>query len=634
MSRPRRRVVWGVLALLLVLLLLWVVDYRVNQLRPEVIRTLDERYGLRCEMASLVFAIPNGVRARGVRLLRDDGTPWLTAASFTARFDLLDYLLTGRLSRNTLSSIAARDLELTLRRLPDGEWDLPRLKKPAKSHVKSDDAAAGHRLAFSATRFTVTLVTERGSSSHAYRSLAAEIDPRDRTGVLEVFGDQQRLSVRYDKQPSKRLVIEADSFCLAPLAPLANDMVDLGEVFVDGRGELRMDSGARRRLDATGSVSGLGIRHALLSRDATATIGLGFDIEASQDGARTQLDRLVLSLGGESVVIRGSCVRKEKPVIDLSVTFPGFSLGKAAAAIPPTLRPNLPDLALEGRITGTFSFAIDLARPETLKYDFQGTVDTVRVLALGPKVNVPALKQPFLYTTHLPDNTPVTIWVGPDNPKFTPYSEVPKHLIGAILTAEDGMFFSHHGFSPRHIRDATVENLRAGRVVRGASTLTMQLAKNLFLSRERTFGRKIEEAIITLALEQDLSKQRMMEIYLNVIEWGKGLYGVGPAARFYFNKAPSELSPVESAFLASIIARPRHNWQPDPLAKITENWWSYLYVILGKMYQRHDITIADLKEAGVPDTRIIQIAGDTALTDLPLLPPEEAAAPPPVPQVD
>ena len=130
------------------------------------------------------------------------------------------------------------------------------------------------------------------------------------------------------------------------------------------------------------------------------------------------------------------------------------------------------------------------------------------------------------------------------------------------------------------MRNSFVENLEAGRIVRCASTITMQLAKNLFLSPERTFSRKFEEMFITMMLEQNLPKGRLMEIYLNIIEWGDGLYGIGPAARYYFNKSPGELKAVESAFLASIIARPRKHWQPDPLSKISEGWWRYLHVIL------------------------------------------------------
>jgi membrane peptidoglycan carboxypeptidase len=138
----------------------------------------------------------------------------------------------------------------------------------------------------------------------------------------------------------------------------------------------------------------------------------------------------------------------------------------------------------------------------------------------------------------------------------------------------------------------------------------MQVAKNVFLTQERTFSRKFEEAFITMALEQNLSKKRIMEIYLNIIEWGNGIYGIGPAAHYYFNKSPRELMPAESAFLASIIARPRKNWKPDPLSKISGGWWRYLQVILCRMYEKNGAEIQDLRDAGVSEERIKELTGD------------------------
>jgi membrane peptidoglycan carboxypeptidase len=136
----------------------------------------------------------------------------------------------------------------------------------------------------------------------------------------------------------------------------------------------------------------------------------------------------------------------------------------------------------------------------------------------------------------------------------------------------------------------------------------MQLAKNLYLKPERTFSRKFEESFITMALEQTLSKERIMEIYLNIIEWGDGIYGIGPAARHYFQKSPTELKPVESAFLASIIPYPRKKWGTDPLAKISEGWRQYLRLILCRMYERGGAEVLDLREAGVEETKIANLA--------------------------
>ena len=248
--------------------------------------------------------------------------------------------------------------------------------------------------------------------------------------------------------------------------------------------------------------------------------------------------------------------------------------------------------------------------------------EAIKILALGSKIKINTLKSPFHHTVRTPKGKKITFLVGEDNPHYVPFKDIPPSLISAVITAEDAGFFSPKGFSQRGIRDAFAENLEAGRIVRGASTISMQLAKNLFLTRERTFSRKFEETFITMALEQNLSKERIMEIYLNIIEWGDDIYGIGQAAPFYFSKAPRELKPVESAFLASIIARPGNNWKPDPLSTTSEGWWKYMQVILCKMYERGGAGIEDLREAGVPEARIRELIDDEEQDEIVPSPPE------------
>ena len=246
---------------------------------------------------------------------------------------------------------------------------------------------------------------------------------------------------------------------------------------------------------------------------------------------------------------------------------------------------------------------LDMADPDSLEYSYTGRADRPKILDLGQEIDIDRLKGPFLHKVRVKPEKEIQILLSPDNPDFTPYRKIPLSLKSAVMAAEDLGFFSHRGFSTRHIRGSLIENLKAGKVVRGASTITMQLAKNLFLSPERTLSRKLEEALITVALEQNLDKKRILEIYLNIIEWGNGIYGIGPATRYYFGKHPAELSPVESAFLASIIARPR-NWRPDPLSRLGQGWRKYLQVILCKMYQMGAADVEDLVDAGVSEARI------------------------------
>lgn len=149
---------------------------------------------------------------------------------------------------------------------------------------------------------------------------------------------------------------------------------------------------------------------------------------------------------------------------------------------------------------------------------------------------------------------------------WVPLTRISSHLQHAVIAAEDASFFIHEGFDWEGIKDAAMHNLEAGELKRGGSTITQQLAKNLYLSSERSLLRKAREALITRSLEHHLTKERILELYLNVAEWGNGVYGAEAAARHHFGKPAQELTPDESAWLAAILPSPRRY---DPLRKTT-----------------------------------------------------------------
>lgn len=141
--------------------------------------------------------------------------------------------------------------------------------------------------------------------------------------------------------------------------------------------------------------------------------------------------------------------------------------------------------------------------------------------------------------------------------KWVPYREISLHLKRAIIAAEDAKFVDHEGFDWEGIQKAIEKNQKKGRFVAGGSTISQQLAKNLFLSPSRTFWRKGNEVVITLLLEQLWSKQRIFEVYLNVIEWGNGVFGAEAAARHYYGVSAARLGPAQAARLAGMVPNPR-----------------------------------------------------------------------------
>jgi monofunctional biosynthetic peptidoglycan transglycosylase len=141
--------------------------------------------------------------------------------------------------------------------------------------------------------------------------------------------------------------------------------------------------------------------------------------------------------------------------------------------------------------------------------------------------------------------------------QWVPYERISSHLKRAMVAAEDAKFVDHEGFDWEGIEHALEKNQKRGRVVAGGSTITQQLAKNLFLTPSRSYLRKAKEAAITLLLEALLPKQRILEIYLNVIEWGNGVFGAEAAARRYFNVSAAALSAEQAARLAAMAPNPR-----------------------------------------------------------------------------
>lgn len=140
--------------------------------------------------------------------------------------------------------------------------------------------------------------------------------------------------------------------------------------------------------------------------------------------------------------------------------------------------------------------------------------------------------------------------------RWVPYARISANLKRAVVAAEDAKFLDHQGFDWEAIQKAIEKNEREGRVVAGASTISQQLAKNLFLSGERTWARKGEEALITWMLESTLSKRRILELYLNFAELGEGIFGAEAAARHHFGVSAAALTPEQSAWLAAILPSP------------------------------------------------------------------------------
>lgn len=177
--------------------------------------------------------------------------------------------------------------------------------------------------------------------------------------------------------------------------------------------------------------------------------------------------------------------------------------------------------------------------------------------------------------------------LGPRNPRWVSISQVPSEMQWAVIVAEDSNFYRHEGLDVKAMKKAIKYDLEKKSLARGASTITQQVAKNIYLSREKTITRKIKEVYLAWRMEQELTKGRILELYLNVVELGPMVYGIGHGSQYYFGKHPSAMSPAESSFLAAMLPGPRVAYNPyRNIAKVERRALS----ILKKLHSRGLIT--------------------------------------------
>ncbi|UKJ08073.1 biosynthetic peptidoglycan transglycosylase [Solitalea lacus] len=265
-------------------------------------------------------------------------------------------------------------------------------------------------------------------------------------------------------------------------------------------------------------------------------------------------------------------------------------------AFPIGMFESLEGLKVSGKLKYGLDFYLEDKDPDNCRFDSRLEKKDFKILKFGV-VNLQKINAPFVYTPYEYGKPMRNITIGPENPNYTPYNQICNYLKNAILTAEDYAFFKHKGFFEEAIRKSIVTNYKAKSFKRGGSTISMQLVKNIYLSRQKTMARKIEEMLIVWLIENNrlTSKERMYEVYLNIIEWAPNVYGVGEAARFYFAKNPSELNLGESMFLASIIPSPkRYRYQFYPNGALKQRISGYYFnLISGLMLKRGMITEED-----------------------------------------
>jgi hypothetical protein len=310
-------------------------------------------------------------------------------------------------------------------------------------------------------------------------------------------------------------------------------------------------------------------------------------------GARYALEKSELAIGEASFQLAGEL---ERGVDHVAAKVRGGTPLVACQALldsaPRGLLDRVEQMKMEGTLSLDVGLEFDTKRLGAMQVRFDLKNDC-RITEVPQSLSTQRFRGPFEHEVLGPDGMPMVVQTGPGTGAWTRADAMPPYLETAALVCEDGRFFGHKGFDARAIESSIRDNVSAGRFLRGASTITMQLAKNLYLSRDKQLSRKFQEAGLTLLLEQELSKAELLELYFNIVEFGPGVYGVRQAAQHYFGTSPDQLTVAQSFFLISILPNPKRSYF-DEAGHLLPARATYLQRLMNIAYDRGKLTDTEL----------------------------------------
>ncbi len=349
------------------------------------------------------------------------------------------------------------------------------------------------------------------------------------------------------------------------------------------------------RLDLSGhfSTENLKIYHTRISGDTVRLVHVLFDSRISVNAHSMSLDSSSsLQLNSIHVQPYLSFKNEKSKVIDMSIRTAPLEVTDFFYSLPEGMFEEVRDVEGDGTLEYSLDFHFDAAEPDSVIFNSSLKKSRFHLTKFGDG-KLLKMNAPFIHSVYENDRLVRSYEVGPGNPFYTSLDSISPLFQASVLTSEDGNFYFHNGFNEDAFRKSIATNFKAGRFERGGSTISMQLVKNVFLTRKKTIARKAEEALIVWLIESNrlVSKPRMFEVYLNIIELGPGIYGIGEAAYFYFAKKPSELDLAESIFLAHLLPHPKwYRSSFDEQGQLKTNLTDYYRVMSNFMLKKNLIS--------------------------------------------
>ncbi len=408
-----------------------------------------------------------------------------------------------------------------------------------------------------------------------------------------------------------QLSVVADRFTFDRIAPVLQDSVvkDFANTSVDAKLVIEVSDGVA---DFSGGLNlhNLNVEHPMLSQQRLSNMSFDVSLAASLD---TKAKHLVLEsmsvvsqgvnylLSGDYLMAGGldeEGVLRKKPRLAVRAQVPKTDCQAVLRSIPAGFIPKLQGFQLRGPFSANIELAIDWENlEEDTKLDGYVDLPKCRVLSPPEEFDAERLLSSFEHQILVGPDEYETVDIGMESDNYAQIVDISSYFLNAVLTQEDSRFYDHDGFIGREFRSALVRNLQAGRFKFGASSISMQMVKNVFLYRDKTMSRKLQELFLTWYVERTLEKDRILEIYVNAIEYGPGVYGIVSAARIYFGKHPRDITPREAAFLAQLLPSPRKRYFQYCKDKLSRRTSAKIGRILGNMRTRNRLTAAEFAEA-------------------------------------
>lgn len=484
----------------------------------------------------------------------------------------------------------------------------------------------------------ITLPGEGGKPSLEMSKLKGRISVDGTTGAVrvEARGEAYQGPIVLDvEMDGARILFEADTPYMPArlltrfVTPPEGIRLENARIMLDGEGTFDRDSGGLV-FDGTLGATGITVDSSRVALEPVLDAHLRLDGHVEVDAGKKILVVTGSRLDACGVPVDVTDARVAKLEKGYQITargrVPHTHCQELFNALPFEMRYALPGFQFDGEWGMGFDVEMDWNRPDDAVLELD--VDNRCQVVSGGSLKLDKFGSTFVH--QVKDKVGEHRFVmGPGSDSWVNLEDMAEHMPHAIVTCEDGAFYKHKGISMFAIKRAAIKNVKKGYFAFGASTITMQLVKNLFLSRDRTISRKLQEMILTYWVENSMDKDQIIELYLNVVEFGPAIYGIRNASEHYFNKKPAELALLECAYLAKMLPNPVGRYRYYKNGGIDEKWRAVLERVVTKMYTRNYITEEEWKAAMEDDFAFTYPAPGDLLFEDPYV--EEPEEPSPLP---